>query len=302
MSHNLLILFLFCLLVDSSKCVEVACSNDTNVNAVCECTERRRTVNCTNRGLNEWPVGIPANTLFLYLSDNNLKKIDTNALLQLQELFSIYAMNNMLTEVSTCFNDLPHLRTVYISENHIHGIEPFTFVNVPLEFLRIQYDNGIQVLCENAFALATDYAVGVFVQFNPNLEKISTGTFKNITTGSIFLAGNSLQSIPAKAFQGKYFLEISLKANKIRFIDKDAFVDVDHIRILDLSWNNLTSLEDGRIPPVKNIQLHKNNIQHISKNIFSNMASLEKLMLMGNSITSIQERAFSGTNLQFLFL
>ncbi|XP_071950393.1 uncharacterized protein [Antedon mediterranea] len=32
------------------------------------------------------------------------------------------------------------------------------------------------------------------------------------------------------------------------------------------------------------------------------MESLERLMLMGNSITSIEEGAFSGTNLQFLFL
>ncbi|XP_071950376.1 uncharacterized protein [Antedon mediterranea] len=183
MSHNLLTLFLFCLLVDSSKCVEVACSNDTNVNAVCECTERTQTVNSTNRGLNEWPVGIPVNKQVLYLRDNNLKKIDTNALLELQELnsinisynnlkeidddalldlhylISIYAMNNMLTEISTCFNDLPHLHTViidhnsisilknttfkgssrvdhvYMSSNHILGIEPFTFVNMQLRLL-----------------------------------------------------------------------------------------------------------------------------------------------------------------------
>ncbi|XP_071950825.1 uncharacterized protein [Antedon mediterranea] len=412
MSHDLLTLLLLCLFVNSSKCVEVACSNDTNVKAVCECTERTRRVNCTNRGLNEWPVGIPVNTLVLYFSDNNLKKIDTNALLELQELISInlannsltslpkfpmtitslnigynnlkkidddalldlhkltsinlnnnlltslprfpktilsvYAMNNMLTEVSTCFNDLPLLRTVnishnsisilksttfkgsnlvdhlYISSNHILGIEPFTFVNMQLNLLRIQDDNEIQVLVENTFALNTDYSVEVLVQYNPNLEKISTGTFKNITTGSIYLNGNSLQSIPARAFQGEYFIEISLAENKIRFIDKDAFVAVYYVHklqlsnnkltelpniinlqigyILDLSWNNLTSLEDDRIPTVTNILLHENNIQHISKNIFSDMASLDKLMLMGNNITSIQEGAFIGTNLQFLFL
>ncbi|XP_071950824.1 podocan-like [Antedon mediterranea] len=203
MSHNLLILFLFCLLVDSSKCVEVACSNDTYVNAVCECTERTRTVNCTNRGLNEWPVGIPVNTLFLYLRDNNLKKIDTNALLELQELISInlhnnlltslprfpktivsvYAMNNMLTEVSTCFNDLPNLRHVNIDHNSI------------------------------------------------SILKNTTVKGSNLVD-HLFLLGNSLQSIPARAFQGKYFTEISLKENQIRFIDKDAFVAVDYVHRL----------------------------------------------------------------------
>ncbi|XP_071949603.1 trophoblast glycoprotein-like isoform X2 [Antedon mediterranea] len=124
MSHDLLTLFSFCLLVDSSKCVEVACSNDTNVNAVCECTERTRTVNCTNRGLNEWPVGIPVNKKFLYLSDNNLNKIDTNALLELQELISINLANNSLTSLP----EFP--KTIYsinIDHNRISILKNTTF-------------------------------------------------------------------------------------------------------------------------------------------------------------------------------
>ncbi|XP_071950384.1 uncharacterized protein [Antedon mediterranea] len=120
MSHNLLTLFLFCLLVDSSKCVEVACSNDTNVNAVCECTERTQTVNSTNRGLNEWPVGIPVNKQVLYLRDNNLKKIDTNALLELQELNSINLSNNSLTSLPT-FPKI--ISSVNISYNNLKEID-----------------------------------------------------------------------------------------------------------------------------------------------------------------------------------
>ncbi|XP_071963867.1 leucine-rich repeats and immunoglobulin-like domains protein sma-10 [Antedon mediterranea] len=128
MDSTSLICCLLFLWVDLSIGVEVACSNDTNVNAVCECTEI--TVDCANRGLNEWPVGIPVNTQILYMNNNNLKEIDEDALSKLHKLGTInvnnnllsklpslpktigniHADTNLLTDISTVFNDLPFLR------------------------------------------------------------------------------------------------------------------------------------------------------------------------------------------------
>ncbi|XP_071949725.1 uncharacterized protein [Antedon mediterranea] len=71
---------------------------------------------------------------------------------------------------------------------------------------------------------------------------------------------------------------------------------------LDLSWNNLTSLEDTQLPSVTNILINKNQIQRISKTAFTNMPSLESLLLVHNNITFIEDGAFSETNLRYLFL
>ncbi|XP_071949709.1 uncharacterized protein [Antedon mediterranea] len=87
--YNFLVIFPLCLLVvDSTIYVDkVACSTNTSVKAVCECTAR--TVNCANLGLTEWPVGIPKNTLVLDMSNNNLEKIEEDELLEIQGLLTM---------------------------------------------------------------------------------------------------------------------------------------------------------------------------------------------------------------------
>ncbi|XP_071963739.1 uncharacterized protein [Antedon mediterranea] len=364
MDSTSLICCLLFLWVDLSIGVEVACSNDTNVNAVCECT--KRTVDCANRGLNEWPVGIPVNTQTLYMNNNNLKEIDEDALSKLHELFTInvnnnllsklpslpktigniHADKNLLTDISTVFNDLPILHilsltnnkitilrnttfqgstvitNLYLSSNDINIIEPFTFANnSKLAYLRIKNNKKLQMLGENAFAFTNGGSVSISI--SPSVVELSTGTFKLSTGSSIHLSKNKLRSIPSKAFQGGDILVLDLVNNNISFIHKDAFVAMDSIfslllaynrlteipifrgyiyGTLDLSWNSLTSLEDRKIPAVKNLFLGKNNIQSISTKIFANMSSLQTLFLVHNNITFIEDGAFNETNLYFLFL
>ncbi|XP_071966171.1 podocan-like isoform X2 [Antedon mediterranea] len=365
-SNTSFICFLLFLWVDLSIGVEIACSNDINVNAVCECIERTQTVNCANRGLNEWPVGIPLNTQILYMNNNNLKEIDEDAFSKLHELFTInvnnnllsklpslpktigniHADKNLLTDISTVFNDLPILHILSLTNNkitllrnttfkgstvitdlnlsfnNINIIEPFTFANnSKLALLRIIYNKNLQMLGENAFAFANGGSVDMHI--SPSVVELSTGTFKLSTGSSIYLANNKLRSIPSKAFQGGDILVLKLVDNNISFIHNDAFVALDSIFMLllaynrlteipifrgniygtlDVSWNSLTSLEDRKIPAVKNVFLSKNNIQTISTNIFANMSSLNMLFLVHNNIAFIEDGAFNGTNLYSLFL
>ncbi|XP_071944416.1 tsukushi-A-like [Antedon mediterranea] len=253
MSYNFLMVLLF-LYVNWSIGVKVACrtSNDASFETVCECTERTRTVNCSYRGLNEWPVGIPINTYYLGINNNSLRRLPSFP----KSIQSVYAAYNLLTDISTAFNDLPRLYNVYIqhnsitsldntlfkdspsinkldiSFNQIHTIEPFTFAKLQLSVIDIQYNHNLQRLCENSFALTTRLNYGIVIA-NNNLVHISTGTFKNVTGGSgIFLNGNTLQNIPSRAFQGGNTQIINLEENKISFIHKDAFFALDSIHIL----------------------------------------------------------------------
>ncbi|XP_071949685.1 leucine-rich repeats and immunoglobulin-like domains protein 1 [Antedon mediterranea] len=332
MSHKYLVIVIFYLWVDSTICVEVACelSNDTSLKAVCECTAR--TVNCRNRGLREWPVGIPVNTRYLYMNDNNLRTIDDDTLLELRNLLiieinnnsltrlptfpksigSVYAKHNLLTDISTAFNNLPRLHTIDIqnnniielsnttfngspfittfdiSYNHLHSIEAFTFASLQNTslILSINFNPQLKELCENSFALTTMFSVTIVIAYNHNLVNLSSGTFKNLSTGSfIHLHRNGLRSIPSKAFQGGNISYIKLEDNQIRFIHKDAFIALDNIeelrlaynnlteipilpanskfRLLDLSWNYITSLEGCQLPSVGNMLMNKNNIQRV---------------------------------------
>ncbi|XP_071963875.1 oligodendrocyte-myelin glycoprotein-like [Antedon mediterranea] len=224
MDSTSLICCLLFLSVDLSIGIEVACSNDTNVNAVCECTEI--TVDCANRGLNEWPVGIPLDIIILYMNNNNLKEIDEDALSKLHKLGTInvnnnllsklpslpktigniHADKNLLTDISTVFNDLPFLRILSLtnnkitilrnttfqgstvitnldlSSNDINIIEPFTFANnSELSALRILYNKKLQMLGENAFAFTNGRSVDILI--SPSVVELSTGTFK-LSTGS----------------------------------------------------------------------------------------------------------------------
>ncbi|XP_071944686.1 uncharacterized protein [Antedon mediterranea] len=324
MSYNFLMVFLF-LYVNWSIGVKVACrtSNDASFETVCECTERTRTVNCSNRGLNEWPVGIPINTYYLYMSDNNLRAINDDTLLKLPELRVIYAAYNLLTDISTAFNDLPKLSNVYIqhnsitsldntlfkdspsinkldiSFNQIHTIEPFTFAKLQLSVIDIQYNHNLQRLCENSFALTTRLNYGIVIA-NNNIVHISTGTFKNVTGASvIFLSGNSLRNIPSRAFQGGNTHLINLEENKISFIHKDAFVALDSIHILRLANNRFTEV------PILNNNL---DIIDLSWNYITSLEggqlpSVKTLIVNKNNIQRISKIVFANmSSLEMFFL
>ncbi|XP_071966176.1 uncharacterized protein [Antedon mediterranea] len=166
MSYTYYLVMLICYIwVDPSIGVEVACRtiNDIILNAVCECTERTQTVNCTNRGLDEWPIGIPVKTLFLYMKNNNLGTIDDNTLIELPELrtidisnnslrrlpmfpksiFTVYALHNFLTDISTTLNDLPKLNNVELQYNNISVLKNSMFKGSP--YVRRLYLRNINV-------------------------------------------------------------------------------------------------------------------------------------------------------------
>lgn len=95
-----------------------------------------------------------------------------------------------------------------------------------------------------------------------------------LSTKSLFLFANGIESLTAEDFDG-----------------------MDNLEMLDLSQNRLTELPDMVFEPLtslRNLDLSSNQITHISEECFLGMALLERLYLYSNLIKTIHPAAFNG--------
>lgn len=85
--------------------------------------------------------------------------------------------------------------------------------------------------------------------------------------------------------------------NGINFLQKQDFLGLNALRLLDLSQNELSVIPDGvfgSLTSLHNLDLSSNKIAHISKDSFNGLRNLERLYIHNNRIQSIHPAAFNG--------
>ncbi|XP_066509808.1 vasorin-like [Hoplias malabaricus] len=83
--------------------------------------------------------------------------------------------------------------------------------------------------------------------------------------------------------------------NGINSLQKQDFLSLSELKMLDLSQNALTEIPDGvfgSLSSLHNLDLSSNLITHISKDSFAGLVNLERLYLHNNRIKSIYPAAF----------
>lgn len=85
--------------------------------------------------------------------------------------------------------------------------------------------------------------------------------------------------------------------NGINVLQKQDFLGLDALQLLDLSQNELSVIPDGvfgSLTSLRNLDLSSNKITQISKDSFNGLMYLERLYIHNNRIQSIHPAAFKG--------
>ncbi|XP_052004428.1 toll-like receptor 7 [Xyrauchen texanus] len=211
-------------------------------------------VDCTERGLTEIPLGIPMNTTNLTLTINHIPHVTNNSFHNLDNITEIDLRCNCvpikvgpkdrvctqsLTIDNGTFWKMKNLKSLYLDGNQLSGIPKGLPPNLVL--LSLEVNSIFSVLKENLTELR-------------NIEMLYLG-------------------------QNCYFRN---PCNASYFIDEDAFLQLDKMTLLSLKSNNLSYVPHRLPSSLKELYLYNNNIQTISGKDFRNLTELEILDLSGN--------------------
>nr|CAH7752638.1 unnamed protein product [Callosobruchus chinensis] len=135
-----------------------------------------------------------------------------------------------------------------------------------------------------------------FVQMGKGLQEIPLGSH-NLKT--INFGYNRIPSLGPYVFYYNGYLsltKIELCQNKIFNVSQKAFKELAQLKMVDLSGNNLTSLEVSTFKSntkLVKLDLSQNKISFTPFKPFLNSATLETLVLSSNKVDQIYEATFS---------
>nr|XP_028602260.1 leucine-rich repeat-containing protein 4 [Podarcis muralis] len=266
-------------------CAVAAVAGPQSCPSVCSCSNQFSKVVCTRRGLSEVPQGIPSNTRYLNLMENNIKMIqaDTfrhlhhlevlqlgrNAIRQVEvgafnglaSLNTLELFDNWLTVVpSGAFEYLSKLRELWLRNNPIESISSYAFNRVPsLMRLDLGELKKLKYISEGAFE-------GLYNLKYLNLGMCNIKDMPNLTPlvglEELEMSGNNFPAIQPGSFYGlKSLKKLWIMSSQISLIERNAFDDLTALVELNLAHNNLSSLPHDLFAPLRylvELHLHHN--------------------------------------------
>ncbi|XP_004703639.1 leucine-rich repeat-containing protein 70 [Echinops telfairi] len=167
----------------------------------------------------------------LDLSNNRILSISDSGFQHLRNLDCLYLEGNNLTKVpSNAFGGLRSLKRLSLSHNHIETIQPFAFKGLSsLEYLLLK---------------------------NARIKNVSRHGFSGMDNlKHLTLSHNDLKILNSDTFSLlKNLLYLQLDRNQIINIDNDTFENMGaSLKILNLSFNNLTDLNPKVLKPLSSL-------------------------------------------------
>ena len=155
----------------------------------------------------------------LNLSENKIRTIENGAFDHNQNLKAIRVDDNRLTNVHGLFSNLPHLKWLNLSKNHLEMFD-YAFIPLGLEYLDLR-SNLINEL-GNYFELESQLSLRILDSSFNRLREISSSSIPD-SVEIIFLNGNLISQIqPYTFFKKKNLTRVDLFANDLRHIDQNA--------------------------------------------------------------------------------
>ena len=214
------------------------------------------------------PTDIPAEALFVDLSNNMIDDIEIGVFSHLQKcrLLELYSNNlthlkpgmfsgllalgelnldhNPISVIETgTFSDLNNCRHLTLSNNALVHLVPGMFKSlVELEVLDISH-NQIRVIEPGTFS-DLGHCINLRLEYNA-LTHLRARVFKGLIALELLeLHGNSIMNLQPGIFSGLNSLEeLNLHQNKISFIGCKTFANLTNLKYLHLSHNFLSTLE-----------------------------------------------------------
>lgn len=281
----------------------------------CQCKRTNQTnqVTCVNQSLDRIPDNIPATVTLLDLHGNNLSS-PTNVFQHLTQVQRLDLSFNNLNIIYPWDFKNSNLECLNLSNNHITVLQDVFQALTRLEVLNIS-NNSITTLNSSAFEGLSNLHI-LDLQQN-RISDISSDAFMSLQSlTQIDLRNNNIKELPEKLFRNLTNLqEISLGNNLLTKLNlrsdsvttlllpnnsicEISMLDLPKLEVLDLSWNNLTSLPTDFFENVQNLStliLDGNPIHFINQAVFKTLSKLQILsMKMMPQLSYLSKETFLG--------
>lgn len=249
------------------------------------------------------PVDCSNSLQSVFLNNNNISSITSNALSRLQDLRKLDLDNNMIVSIAKdAFFGLLSLEYLSVANNHIVILHDETFYeNKQLTKLFLR-NNSINVLEESIFVPLTELQV---LDLSKNKLKFSED--EAVIFNKLFrlvildLSYNNIDSVWSSMFKGLSSLQrLDLSHNELTNLDTGCFSNMINLYELDISNNRLKTLYPSLfygLVGLSSINLNNNSISNISNAIFQSVSNLRELHLKSNNLKYIPKAL---SNLSFL--
>uniref|UniRef100_A0A2K5WZ29 Leucine rich repeat containing 4 n=1 Tax=Macaca fascicularis TaxID=9541 RepID=A0A2K5WZ29_MACFA len=199
-----------------------ASAGPQNCPSVCSCSNQFSKVVCTRRGLSEVPQGIPSNTRYLNLMENNIQMIQADTFRHLHHLEVLQLGRNSIRQIEVgAFNGLASLNTLELFDNWLTVIPSGAF-----EYLSKLRELWLR---NNPIESIPSYA------FNrvPSLMRLDLGELKKL-----WVMNSQVSLIERNAFDGLASLvELNLAHNNLSSLPHDLFTPLRYLVELHLHHN-----------------------------------------------------------------
>lgn len=237
------------------------------------------------------------------VSDNLISTLSMSSLFGLERsLRELNFRNNKFTSIpGSALDRLQRLRDLNLSHNLINEVRvetdfPLNLLS-SLKSLDLSY-NSLTSLDQYSFRLLA--SLQHLDLSSNNIYSLNQMTFHSTTTAiesGIEMASN----ISSNAPQTTYLEFLNLADNRLDKIPFSTIHNLSTLRVLDLSYNIISSTSDiidysGRGLVLHQLHLQNNRITSLGEDAFENFARIDQLFLSNNPIELIEDNAFRNLN------
>lgn len=252
----------------------------------------------------------------LLLDSNRIEYINSRAFENITNLQDLILNGNALKAVPEGLGKLRFLRTLDLGKNQITTVANSSFEGLDLLYGLRLVDNHIVNISRDSFS--TLPSLQVLNLASNRIKHVEQSAFaSNPTLKAIRLDANELSDISGVFTSLQSLIWLNVSANNIAWFD---FGHLPHslewldmhdnqievlgnyfeirnglkIKMLDVSFNLITEIEDSSIPDsVETLFMNNNRITNVHPSTFANKKDLEKVVLYGNDLRYLSLAALS---------
>ncbi|XP_066292624.1 reticulon-4 receptor-like 2 [Branchiostoma lanceolatum] len=231
--------------VTLAACVSVllgGVSGQTDCPSACTCStgDQFKTVDCDARNLTSIPGPLPSDAINIFLGNNNIREIPTDAFNSLSSVENLYLNNNPLTSLPPdAFRGLTALQKLDLGECQIGTIEENAFRGLT-ELTDLVLDTN-QVRVGSAPYRTTPSGVSPSSRIwcKCQIGTIEENAFRGLTElTDLVLDTNQIKSVSLSTFQGLASLNtLNMRMNQLTSLPADVFESTLNLQSLYLSGN-----------------------------------------------------------------
>lgn len=318
---------------ESGRAESHGCHEDKSCPAACYCEGTK--VDCSHRGLQDIPTGIPTTTTHLILSDNHITRISALGLFnRIPNLETLDMSRNKIDEIEQgAFEGAYSINEILLSENEISAVNRAMFRGLNnLKSLSL-YGNLISCVTPGAFdELGSLTSLNLISNpFNCNCHMAWFADWlrrKDLTasgprcTKPEHLKNKAIHSLDTHEFRCTNGNDVGCLGDNYcppECSCTGTIVRCSHAKLtkipkgippetseLYLDVNEITSIDNHRLQHLKSLtrlDLSNNQVSVLPPFVFANLTRLATLIVSYNKLQCVQENAFGGLkNLRILSL